>query len=270
MDPGLTVARQGRDDGMDGAMNLSGKTALITGGGTGIGRAIALVFAGSGADVAVNYSRSRADADATVEAIRKGGRRALAVEANISREDQVEAMVRRVVQDLGRLDILVNNAGTTRFIAPADLDALKSEIWDEIFAVNVKGTFFCIRAAARVMREGHIINIGSISGATGSGSSIAYAASKGAIHTMTKSFARAFAPRIAVNAIAPGLIDTRWHAGREANSARIVAALPAKRIGRPEDIAHIALCIAAAGNFMTGQIIVVDGGELLGVDLMNP
>jgi len=255
---------------MTAVMSLAGKTALITGGGTGIGRAIALALASSGADVAVNYSRSRADAEATVEAIRKGGRRALAVEANISQEDEVEAMIRRAVQDLGRLDILVNNAGTTRFIPPTDLDAATSEIWDEIFAVNVKGTFFCTRAAVRVMGEGHIINIGSISGVTGSGSSIPYAASKGAIHTMTKSFARALAPRIAVNAIAPGLIDTRWHAGRDAQRQRIVAALPAKRIGRPEDIAHIALCIATAGNFMTGQIIVADGGELLGADVMNP
>lgn len=172
-------------------------------------------------------------------------------------------MVARVVRDLGRLDILVNNAGTTTFIDHGNLDALTSEIWDRIFAVNIKGTFFCTRAAARVMREGRIINIGSIAGLNGTGSSIAYAASKAAIHTMTKSLARVLAPRITVNTIAPGLIETRWHVGHEAQNARRVQTFPVKRIGRPEDIAHVAVSLATADNFLTGQVIVVDGGALL-------
>ncbi len=242
---------------------LGDNVALVTGGGTGIGRAIALALAGAGASVAVNYSRSREEAEATAQEIRAHGGRALAVRADVSQEQDVEAMVDRVVRAWGRLDVLVNNAGTTRFVEHTDLDALTGEIWDRILAVNLKGAFFCSRAAARVMTDGRIINIGSVAGISGAGSSIAYAASKGAIHTMTKSLARALAPRITVNAIAPGLIETRWHAGREAVNARRASSFPAGRIGRPEDVAHIALALATSGNFVTGQIVVVDGGALL-------
>ena len=243
--------------------HLTGRVALITGGGTGIGLAIALAFAEQGADVAVNYSRSQSDAEAAARTIQAQGRRALAVRADVSREHEVEEMVAQVVRGLGRLDILVNNAGTTTFIDHRNLDGLTSDIWDRILAVNVKGTFFCARAAARVMREGRIINIGSIAGLHGTGSSIAYAASKAAIHTMTQSLARALGPQITVNAIAPGLIETRWHAGREAQNAQSAQSFPSKRIGRPEDIAHVALSLATAGNFLTGQVIAVDGGQSL-------
>ena len=245
------------------AGSLVDRVALVTGGGTGIGRATALALAESGAAVVVNYSRSREDAEETVDAIRGRGRTALAVQADVSRDRDAVQMVDRVIRDLGRLDILVNSAGTTKFVDHKDLDALSEELWDRIFSVNVKGTFFCIRAASRVMTEGRIINIGSVAGINGMGSSIPYAASKGAIHTMTKSLARALAPRITVNAIAPGLIETRWHSGHDAENARRVQGFPAKRIGRPEDIAHIALALAASDNFLTGQVIVVDGGALL-------
>lgn len=242
---------------------LVGRVALVTGGGTGIGRAVALGLAGAGASVAVNYSRSRTDAEATAEAIRSRGGRAITVQADISQEREAGDLVARVVREWGRLDILVNNAGTTQFIDHRNLDALSGEVWDRILAVNLKGTFFCSRAAARAMTEGRIINIGSVAGINGSGSSIPYAASKGAVHTLTRSLARALAPRITVNAIAPGLIETRWHAGREAENTRRAASLPAGRIGRPEDIAHIAVALATADNFITGQVIVADGGALL-------
>ena len=245
------------------AGSLVDRVALVTGGGTGIGRATALALAESGAAVAVNYSRSREDAEATVDAIRGTGRAALAVQADVSRDRDAVQMVDRVIRDLGRLDILVNSAGTTKFVDHKDLDALSEELWDRIFSVNVKGAFFCIRAASRVMIEGRIVNIGSVAGINGLGSSIPYAASKGALHTMTKSLARSLAPRITVNAIAPGLIETRWHAGRELENSRRARELPAKRIGRPEDIAQIALALAASDNFLTGQVIVVDGGALL-------
>jgi 3-oxoacyl-[acyl-carrier protein] reductase len=243
--------------------SLIGRVALVTGGGTGIGRAIALALADEGAAVGVNYSRSQGDAEETVGLIRERQGRALAVQADVSVDHEVEAMVTRVVREFDRLDLLVNNAGTTRFIDHANLDALTGDIWDRIFAVNVKGTFFCSRAASRAMTEGRIINIGSVAGVNGSGSSIAYAASKAAIHTMTRSLARALAPQITVNAIAPGLVETRWHAGREAENARRAEKLPARRIGQPEDIARIAIALATAGNFITGQVIVVDGGGLL-------
>jgi len=242
---------------------LANRVALVTGGGTGIGRAIALGLAESGADVAINYSRSREDAEATAGAVRELGRRALAIKADVSQDRDVREMVRRVAGDWGRLDILVNNAGTTKFVDHKNLDGLDEEVWDRILAVNVKGMFFCCRAAANVMTEGRIINIGSVAGLRGHGSSIAYAASKGAVHTMTLSLARALAPKITVNAIAPGLIETRWHLGREGENARTSERLPAKRIGHPEDIAHIAVAIATSTTFLTGQIIAVDGGGLL-------
>jgi 3-oxoacyl-[acyl-carrier protein] reductase len=242
---------------------LHGKVALVTGGGTGIGRAIALGLAEGGADVAVDYSRSREDAEATAGLVREMGRRGMALRGDVASDREAVDIVTRVVRDWGRLDVLVNNAGTTSFVDHRNLDGLTEEIWDRILSVNVKGTFFCSRAAARVMTEGRIINIGSVAGVRGTGSSIAYAASKGAVHTLTLSLARALAPRITVNAIAPGLIETRWHAGREAQNARAVESIPAGRIGRPEDIAHLAVAIASSDNFLTGQIIVVDGGALL-------
>lgn len=245
------------------ASRLAHHVALITGGGTGIGRAIAMSLAEEGADVAINYSRSKDDAEATAGAIRELGRRAFAVKADVSKDREATDMVGRVVQEWGRLDILVNNAGTTRFVDHKDLDGLTEEVWDRILAVNVKGTFFCSRAAAKAMTDGRIINIGSVAGVRGTGSSIAYAASKGAVHTMTLSLARALAPRITVNTIAPGLIETRWHIGHEAHNARVVESIPVKRIGRPEDIAHAAVALATSDNFLTGQIIVVDGGALL-------
>ena len=245
------------------AAPLANRVALITGGGTGIGRAIAMALAERGADVAVNYSRSRDDTEGTAGAIREMGRRGLAVKADVSQDREVTEMVERVVREWGRLDILVNNAGTTKFVDHKDLNGLTDEVWDGILSVNVKGTFFCSRAASRVMTEGRIINIGSVAGVRGIGSSIAYAASKGAIHTMTLSLARALAPRITVNAIAPGLIETRWHVGHEVQNAKFVESIPVQRIGRPEDIAHVAAALATSDNFLTGQIIVVDGGALL-------
>jgi 3-oxoacyl-[acyl-carrier protein] reductase len=246
---------------------LDNQVALVTGGGTGIGRAVSLALAGAGAAVAVNYSRSAEDAERTVKEIQNDGGKAIAIRTDVSRAADVDAMMARVVQDLGRLDILVNSAGTTKFVDHSDLDALTDDLWDRIIAVNVKGMFFVTRAAARVMKEGHVINIGSVGGINGMGSCIPYAASKGAVHVLTRSLARVLAPRIAVNTIAPGLIDTRWHAGNEAKNAIRAQTFPAKRIGRAEDVAEIALALATAGNFVTGQVIVVDGGATISFSL---
>ncbi len=246
---------------------LDGRVALVTGGGKGIGRAVSLALASSGAAVAINYSRSTADAERTVREIQAGKGRAIAVRADVSQPGEVEAMIAQVVRDLGRLDILVNNAGTTKFVDHKDLDALTEDVWDRILAVNIKGTFFVSRAASKVMTDGRIINIGSVGGINGAGSSIPYAASKAAVHVMTRSLARVFAPRITVNTIAPGLIDTRWQAGNEIKNAGRAQTFPAKRVGRPEDVAQIALALAMADNFITGQVIVVDGGATISFSL---
>ncbi|HEX2523123.1 MAG TPA: SDR family oxidoreductase, partial [Terriglobia bacterium] len=167
----------------------------------------------------------------------------------------------------GRLDILVNNAGVTRFIDHADLEAMEESIWDRIFAVNLKGLFFCCRAVAPIMKEqgsGRIINIASVAGITGNGSSIAYCASKAGVISVTKSLARVMAPEVSVNAIAPGLIDTRWLDGVERADAmrrNFQNAALFKRVGTPEDVAEVALSMASDWNFVTGQVVVVDGGR---------
>ena len=244
---------------------LQGKVALITGGGTGIGKATSLLFAREGADVAVNFSRSRSDAEDTVSEIRQLGSQAIAVCADISNDDAVRSMVGKVVKMLGRLDILVNNAGTTKFVLPNDLEGMTEELWDKILDVNVKGTFFCSRAAIAAMRNhdgGQIVNVSSDSAFTGRGSSIAYTASKAAIINMTLALAISQAPAIRVNAVAPGVVETRWidkirplaDAARRKN--------PLQRLACPNDIAEAILGLVV-NDFITGHTLVVNGGATL-------
>ena len=244
-------------------MNLQGKAALITGGGTGIGREIALYFAREGAGVVVNYSRSEKEATATAQEIRNSGVQSLVIKADVSQDAQVRVMVDRVMEEFGRLDILVNSAGTTTFVSAADLEALTEEMWDRTLAVNLKGTFFCCRAAAPAMEShdgGSIINISSIAGTTGIGSSMAYSASKAGVICLTKSLARTLAPEIRVNAIAPGFVDTRWTADWPEFRKMHEEATPMKRVAIPEDVAEAALFLVHS-DFVTGQVIIVDGGK---------
>lgn len=246
-------------------MNFQDAVAIVTGGGTGIGRATALALAGRGAAVAVNYSRSQADADATARDIAAAGGRALAVRADVSREDEVRAMVASVVERLGGVDLLVNNAGATEYIALKDLDGVSDAVWDRIFAVNVKGPFYCARAVAPHMRargRGAIVNVGSIAGLTGDGSSLPYAVSKAAVAGLTRSLARALAPGIRVCNVAPGIVGTRWTEGREEHVRRLSAAAPLQRTATPEDVAEI-ICALLANDAVTGQTIPVDGGMVM-------
>lgn len=244
-------------------MDFRQKIALVTGGGTGIGRATSMALAERGTAVAVNYSKSAKDAEETVELIRQQGGKAIAVKADVSRDEEVSAMVKQIVETYGGLDLLVNNASTTRHIPLDDLDAVTDECWDEMFAVNVKGMFHCARAAARAMHAGGaIVNIGSIAGSTGNGSSLPYAVSKAAVHGLTKSLARALAPSVRVNCIIPGAVLTRWWAGREEKMKQLAPQLLLKRIATPEDIAE-AIVSALAVDGMTGQLITVDSGQTL-------
>lgn len=244
---------------------LQGKIALITGGGTGIGRAIALILARSGVHIALNFSRSEEDALKTCQEIEDLGVRCLTYKANVSQDAEVKLMVSHVVADYGKLDILVNNAGMTHFVEHADLEGMKEEYWDDIMGVNVKGLFFCCRAVAAELKKnrGCIVNITSIAGLTGLGSSIAYAASKAAGISVTKSLAYALAPEVRVNAVAPGIVQTRWVEGKEDHIARLAAGTPLGRVAGPDDIAEVVFSLIAHAGFVTGQTIVVDGGNFI-------
>ncbi|HEY8477303.1 MAG TPA: glucose 1-dehydrogenase [Chloroflexota bacterium] len=244
-------------------MELKERVALVTGGGTGLGRAIALALAREGANVAVNYSRSEAEAEATVRSLRDLGVKATAVRADVGRTDEAEALVERTVAELGRLDVLVNNAGTTEFVDFRDLDRITEAMWDRILDVNVKAIFFLSRAAAGAMRRrggGSIVNITSISGLRAGGSSIPYSVSKAASTMLTKCLAIALAPEVRVNAVAPGLMDTRWgRAWGEAHLESYAAEAHLRRLPTLDDIAA-AVVFVAKNESMTGQTVVVDGG----------
>jgi len=246
-------------------MSSTRKVALVTGSATGIGRTVAVQFAKKGLAVAVNYSRSETEAQETFTEVKRQGVPAILCRANVADETAVKQMIERCAKELGGLDVLVNNAGTTRFIDHTNLEALTDEVWEEIFNVNLKGTFYCSRAAMPHLqeREGSIVNITSVAGLGGQGSSIAYAASKAALNCMTKSFARAFAPKVRVNAVAPGPVLTRWLADHAQHVERSMQLTPMQRPANPDDIAEVTIFLALGTTFMTGQVVVVDGGRTM-------
>ncbi len=250
-------------------MDVRGKTAIVTGSAVGVGRATAIDLAKRGANVVVNYSRSEDDAREALRLVEAEGARGLLVKADVSKDDQVRAMVREAVKTFGGLHVLVNNAAMTHFVPFADLDGMKEEYWDDIYAVNIKGTFFCARAAAKAMHEsggGAIVNIASVAGIRSIGSSIAYAASKAAVINMTIGLARVLGPEIRVNCVAPGFIETRWlknglgdqiyEAGKAAETRRA----PLKAVCRPEDVSRLVLSLIEGADLVTGQTVVIDGG----------
>lgn len=241
------------------------KVALVTGSATGIGRAAAVRFARAGLAVAVNYSRSEAEANETLSEVKTHGVPAILCRANVGDEKAVRAMVARCKEELGGLDVLVNNAATTRFIDHTDLDALTDEFWDEILSVNLKGTFFCCRAAMPLLqeREGSIVNVTSVAGLQGHGSSIPYSVSKAAVNCLTKSLARAFAPRVRVNAVAPGPVLTRWLAEHMDHVERSLQITPMRRAATPDDITDAIAFLALGNTLVTGQVLVVDGGRTM-------
>lgn len=246
-------------------MDLNNKVALVTGGGTGIGKAVSLELARRGALVAVNYSRSEAEANETVNTIINQGGQAIAVQADVSKDQEVRSMVHSIIQHFGTVDLLVNNASITKHIALGDLEKATEEVWDELYDVNVKGMFFCARAVAPYMNlsgSGTIVNLGSIAGQTGLGSSLPYAVSKAAVHGLTKSLAHALAPTIRVNCVAPGAVATRWWSGREEQMHKLAPNLLLQRLSSTEDIAQF-VCATLEQEGMTGQIITVDSGQTL-------
>jgi 3-oxoacyl-[acyl-carrier protein] reductase len=241
------------------------KVALVTGSATGVGRACAVRFAKLGYAVVVNYSRSEADALETLSLVEAAGAPALLCKANVADAQQVNDMIAAAEATFDRLDVLVNNAGTTHFVAHSDLDALTDQVWRDIFGVNVMGAFYCIRAAMPLLKvsKGNVVNVTSVAGLTGQGSSIPYCASKAALNCMTQSLARAFGPDVRVNAVAPGPINTRWLAGREAHVAKFLELAPLGRAADPDDIADTVLYLATGTTLTTGQVLVVDGGRTM-------
>jgi len=253
-------------------MELNGRVAIVTGGGTGIGHAICVRLAKAGARaVVVNYSRSEDEAQATARELGSLGAEALVHKADVSDEPEVNAMVAATVDRYGRLDVLINNAGTTRFIAHPDLDALTEEVWDEILGVNLKGTFYCSRAAAPELRKakGVIVNIASIAGHRATGSSIVYAVSKAGVLQLTRALALALAPDVRVNSVSPGLVSTRWFRQRfgddaaEAQETAFASTTPLGVIAGPDHVAQAVMAFVE-NDVVTGQDVVVDGGKNIG------
>jgi len=249
-------------------MPSSQKVAIVTGGGTGVGRATSLALAKLGYDVVVNYSRSRDDADKTASDVTQLGVRGLAIQADVADDAACRKMAAETVKSLGRIDALVNCAGTTEFIPFNELDQVTDDVWERLFKVNVVGAFHCARAVRESMQKsggGAIVNVSSIAGTLGQGSSIPYCCSKAALDNLTISLARTFAPTIRVNGVAPGFITGRWlQGGLGENYERMKQAydraLPMGRVCDPEDVAACILSLITGSMLVTGQTLTVDSG----------
>jgi 3-oxoacyl-[acyl-carrier protein] reductase len=248
-------------------MKLQDQVAVITGAGGGIGRATALMLAKEGAHIVVLDPRSDGEPMNTVSAVEALGRKALLLQVDVTSDKQVSGGMEEIARVFGRLDILVNCAGTTSMVPFKNLDGLTEEMWDKMFAVNVKGIFFCSRAASRVMLakgSGCIINVTSMAGLKASGSSIAYAATKAAAVSLTKTMAVALAPTIRVNAVAPSFVNTPWNAPRKEMYPKFAERSLMKRVAEPEDIAEVIVALVTNASFVTGHIMEIDGGQYLG------
>lgn len=247
-------------------MQLTGKTAIVTGGSRGIGRAAALTLAEAGADVAVIYAGNTAAAEETVRLIEEKGRKGLAIQCDVADEAAVAAMVKDVKKELGRIDILVNNAGITR---DGLLMIMKEEDWQAVLDTNLTGAFHCTKAVTRLMmkqRSGSIINITSVVGETGNAGQANYAAAKAGLIGFTKSVAKELASRnIRCNAIAPGCIETDMTAvlGEDTVDA-MIQTIPMGRVAQPEEVAKAVLFLASDdASYITGQTLNVDGGMVM-------
>jgi 3-oxoacyl-[acyl-carrier protein] reductase len=242
--------------------------ALITGASTGIGRSAAIALAKNGYDVVINFSRSEDAAKLTARECETAGARTLLYRCDVSDDGCVRAMVEAAEKEFGRLDVLINNAGTTVDVEPKNLDGMTVEDWNRVFNVNVLGLFLVTRAAAPLLRQspnGCIVNTCSIAGLRPSAQPLPYAASKAAVANLTKTLANALGPKIRVNAVAPGWIEGDWMkrtlAGNyEGLMERRAKYTPLKRCCTEDDVADSMLSLILHNRFVTGEIIIVDGG----------
>jgi 3-oxoacyl-[acyl-carrier protein] reductase/pteridine reductase len=236
---------------------LSGKSALVTGGARRIGRGIALALARAGADVAITYRNSQAEAAQTAEEIESLGCRALAVACDVRSEASVREAIALIAGRFGRLDVVVNNAAV---FAAVPLERISLEAWDAVFETNARGPFLVAREALNHLRavEGRIVNIGSLGGIYAWAGHAHYCSSKAALHMLTQAMAKAFAPQVSVNCVAPGWIEMEESDARQA--AHFSLKTPMQRNGTVDDIAQAVLFFATGPHFVTGQILAVDGG----------
>ncbi|MGQ0684278.1 SDR family NAD(P)-dependent oxidoreductase [Bradyrhizobium sp.] len=255
-------------------MSKDGLYAIVTGSASGLGAATAGILAKGGGKIVVNYSNSKKEAEETADLCREAGAEVLVVQGDVSRDEDCRKIA-AAASGWGRLDILVNNAGTTKHVPHDNLDGLSAEDFQRIYAVNTIGPFQMIRAARSLLEAGAkasgrsaaVVNVSSIAGISGGGSSVAYAASKGALNTMTQSLARALAPLIRVNTVCPGYIDTPWftkgrgEAGAKQVRDMVIARVPLKSASTAEDIAQLVcfLALPQSGQ-MTGEFVRMDAG----------
>ncbi len=245
-------------------MNLQGKTAIVTGGGRDIGRACAMRLAEEGANVAINYFSSSTGADSAVEEIKAKGGRAFALQGDLNTQEGVDALVGRTAKEFGGIDILVNNAGG--LIARKTISEMSLEHWQAVMDLNLTSTFLMVKACLPHIESGAIVNLASQAGRDGGGpGSVAYATSKGAVMTMTRGLAKELGPKIRVNALCPGMIDTDFHNIHTKDEVRrnVEAASPVKRQGTPDDIANLVCFLASDSSaFITGANVDINGGML--------
>ena len=255
-------------------MSKDGLCAIVTGSASGLGAATAAILAKAGARIVVNYSNSKAEAEATADRCRDAGAEVVVIQGDVARDEDCKKIVAGAAP-WGRLDALINNAGTTKHVPHDKLDQLSAEDFQRIFAVNTIGPYQMVRAARGLLEAGAkasgrpaaVVNVSSVAGISGGGSSVAYAASKGALNTMTLSLARALAPLIRVNTVCPGYIDTPWftkgrgEAGAKAVRDSVVARVPLKVASTADDIAQLVCFLASplSGN-MTGEVVRMDAG----------
>jgi 3-oxoacyl-[acyl-carrier protein] reductase len=260
-------------------MKLAGSVCIVTGSATGVGAACAIMLAAKGARVVVNYSRSEAEARETLATIERAGGEAMLVQGDVASDTDCRRIAAAALERWGRIDGLVNNAGVTKFANPADLDLLEAADFHRLLDVNVIGAFQMIRAVVPAMRkqgQGAIVNVSSNATAIGGGSSLAYTASKGALNAMTLTLARVLGPEIRVNAVSPGVIESRWlkdGVGEAAYASvrdRFADTATLGRVAQPEDVAEPVVWLLEGADYITGENLMIDGGVRLGAGLAKP